>query len=256
MLDEEALIAAARRFADGDLSAVADVGGWRALDVDVQAKLRHLLRGMSAYETPRPLGEENGDVLFDWLAVPTGDHDALLDELRLTCAIPAPQQLGLSVWARGGVYVTPRWDDWTVVCGYDLPYDSGDAMRSFLERLSRRFGAAHWYGADYGYAGWALAENGELVRLYMYGDSPDQDEVFGEPHRAEVDATLMWYADIDDDKEDGRPRCGPAAVAAYGSVDPTAVGPHTRVEGHALIAVQDPASVPPGVFPLGTGLGG
>ncbi|WP_433759803.1 hypothetical protein [Nocardia sp. CA-135398] len=244
------MIAAARRFADGDLFAVADVGGWRALDVGEQVRLRHLLRGMSADETPRPLGEENGDVLFDWFAVRTGDHDALLDELGLTCALPATHQLGLRVWGRGCVYVTPQWDGWTLICGYNLPVYSAGAMRSFLERLSRRFGEAHWYGADYGYQGWALAESGELVRLYISGDSPDEDEVFGEPHRAEVDAALTWYADIEDDEEDGRPRCGPAAVAAYGSVDPTAVGPDTRVEGHGLIAVQDPASAPLGVFPL------
>lgn len=249
MLDKETLTSVARRFADRNLSAVADVGGWPALGVDERATLQGLLRGMSADETPEPLGGENGEVLFDWLAVPTGDQDALLDELGLSCAVPATQKLGLGVCGRGGVYVTPRWDGWTVVCGYLPPMDSVEAVRAFLERLSRRFGAAHLYGADYGYMWWALAENGDLVRLYISGDTPDEDEVFGEPHQAESDATAMLCPDIDDDEDDGRPHCGPAAVAAYGSVDPTAIGPHTRVEGHGLIAVQDPASAPLGVFP-------
>ncbi|MGW5754423.1 hypothetical protein [Nocardia rhamnosiphila] len=252
MLEKETLTSVARRFAAGDLGAVADVGGWRALDIDEQATLRHALRDMSADETPRPLGEENGDVLFDWLAVPTGDHAALLDELGLTCAVPAPQELGLGVWGSGGVYVTPQWDGWTLICGHGVSIESADSTPSGLERLSRRFGAAHWYGADYGCNGWALAENGKLVRLCMFGDALERDTFVGEPHRAEVDATLTRCADIDydDEDDDGRPRCGPTDVAAYGSVDPTAVGPHTRVEGHGLIAISDPASAPLGVFPV------
>lgn len=36
--------------------------------------------------------------------------------------------------------------------------------------------------------------------------------------------------------------------AAYGSVDPATIGPHTRVAAHGLIAVQDPASALLGVF--------
>ncbi|MEV0111214.1 hypothetical protein AB0H42_33495 [Nocardia sp. NPDC050799] len=144
MLDKETLTSVARRFADGNLFAVADMGGWSALRVDEQATLERMLQGMSADETPRPLGEENGAVLFDWLALPTGDHDALLDELRLTCAVPATQKLGLGVWGRGGVYVTPRWDGWTVICGYPPPMDS-ESMRALLERHRK----APWIGHPY-----------------------------------------------------------------------------------------------------------
>lgn len=249
MLEKGTLTSVARRFATGDLSAVAEVGGWRALDVDEQATLRNLLRDMSTEQTPRPLGEENGDILFNWVAVPTGDHAALLDELGLSCAVPATQELGLSVWGSGGVYLTPQWDGWTLICGHAVSIESTEAAPSELERLSLRFGAAHWYGADYGCDGWAVAENGKLLRLCMFGDALEEDTFVGEPHRAEVDATLTWYADIDEGDDGDRPRCGPGAVAAYGSVDPTGVGPHTRVEGHGLIAVRDPATAPIGVFP-------
>ncbi|NUS44943.1 MAG: hypothetical protein HOQ24_14805 [Mycobacteriaceae bacterium] len=249
MLEKEILTSVARRFAAGDLGAVAEVGGWRALDVDEQAMLRRILRDMSAEETPRPLGAENGDILFTWVAVPTGDHAALLDELRLTCAVPATQDLGLGVRGSGAVYLTPHRDGWTLICGHAISIEPAESAPGELERLSLRFGAAHWYGSDYGCDGWAIAENGKLLRLCVFGDALEQDTFIGEPHRAEVDATLTGYADIDDD-DDGRPRCGPAAVAAFGSIDPTAVGPNTRVDGHGLIAVQDPGSAPLGVFPI------
>src|SRR2546425_685032 len=130
MIEKETLTSVARRFAAGDLRAVAEVGGWRALEVDERATLHHLLRDMSADETPRPLGEENGDVLFTWVAVPTGDHAALLDELGLTCAVPATQELGLRVWGAGGVYLTPQWDGWTLICGHAVSMDSTESTPS------------------------------------------------------------------------------------------------------------------------------
>ncbi|MFF2554109.1 hypothetical protein ACFVUS_24135 [Nocardia sp. NPDC058058] len=251
MPENETLTSIARRLATGDLSAVADLGGWRALDVDDQGTLQQMLRDLSAAEAPRPLSENNGDLLCNWVAVPTGDHAALLDELGLTWSIPATQDLADAASGSGVVYVTPQWDGWTLIYGHAVSIGSTGSTPSELEQLSLRFGAAHWYGADYGCDGWAMAENGKLVRLCMFGDALERDTFIGEPHRAEVDAILTWRADIDyDEDDDGRPRCGPAAVAAYGSVDPTAVGPHTRVQGHGLIAVPNLAAGLLGMFPV------
>ncbi|MFD0363147.1 hypothetical protein ACFQZZ_17010 [Nocardia sp. GCM10030253] len=195
-----------------------------------------------ADETPHPMGEQNGDFLGDWIAVPTADKDGLIEALGLVDSRAVTMRAGWEASGSDGcVYLTPELDDWTLIFGYVLPDGYAvESVRALLNELSRRFGSAHWYYNDYGYTGWAMAERGELVRLYVSGDSPDADSVVGPPTRAEEDLQLLLLVNDDEDDEDndGRPNYDATMLAERASVDPTAVGPETRVRGQGRVAVQ------------------
>jgi hypothetical protein len=103
---------------------------------------------------------------------------------------------------------------------------------------------------------WCIAENGEIVRYY---DAFEPEREIGPRHPAEdgylpphengfpenafddVDpygheAFLAHYVRLKE--ELGIPdTCVATMVAARASVDPSALGPHTRVEGHGVLAL-------------------
>ncbi|OXM55101.1 hypothetical protein CFP75_01500 [Amycolatopsis alba DSM 44262] len=129
--------------------------------------------------------------------------------------------------------------------------------------LSRRFGAAHQYWRSHGDSttSWCVAEKGELVRFY---DVSAPEESVGElaaengyllPHE---DTPLPdgWADDIEHTEnpldwqrewvrryrrlkaELGLPdHCNADTIAEAISVHPGKIGPHTRVEGHGVIAL-------------------
>ncbi|MFI9503072.1 hypothetical protein [Nocardia sp. NPDC052566] len=220
--------------------ALLHAGGWYALESADQNLLRRLILGKIAREMPEPYAEPNGDFFGDWIAVSTADQDALLDALGLVDSMPVTMRLGWAVCGTDGcAYLTPELDGWTLIFGYRIPDDDmPDSLGTFLAELSRRFGAAQWYFHDYGAGGWAMAERGVLIRHCFYGDAPDDVDEFGPPHPAEVDEALDGHA------------LYPPAIAARASVDPTALGTHTRVRGHGRIGVVDRRVTPRGVYPI------
>jgi hypothetical protein len=191
------------------LAALAVLGEWPVLEPADQALLRQWIEDRVATETPEPMAELNGEFLDEWFAVSTGDRDALVEVLGLHQPMPVTMRIGWNLASVGEdrVYLTPELNGWTLIFCYFLPDREFATLRGFLVELSRRFGAAQYFYNDYGYQGWALAEHGELLRLYISGDSPESDEVVGPPHSADIMASAGL---LDDDESDDRPLCGTA----------------------------------------------
>jgi hypothetical protein len=173
------------------------------------------------------------------------------------------------------LYVTPVLDGWTLVFGHPpdeahpaetatdggqraAEYDFYSVVRVRCAALSDRFGAAHWYGTSCGdgWTAWCIAEHGRLLRCY---DIEDPDDQTGPRHPAEEGYALPHenpfphdaFDDIDfSDNEAFLARsgqlkqelnipdtCYSTDIAARISVDPEALGPRTRVEGHGVLAL-------------------
>ncbi len=217
-----------RRYA---LTGLAELVGWNGLDAADQALVRRLIRIKAPRETPEPF-EPDGQ----WYAIPTSDQAAVLDALDLSDPMPVTMRLGQAAvskgYAMGGAaYITPVLDGWTLVFMWDV--DQEDRVAA----LSRRFGTAHGYidWDDYhgsGFAsGWCVAEHGTILRCYFHQDGEHQ---VGDPLPAEQGFLLPHQiSDAPDDAE----ICYAPKIAARISVDPTALGPNTRVKGRAVMAL-------------------
>ncbi|MEU6243137.1 hypothetical protein [Streptomyces sp. NPDC047024] len=168
------------------------------------------------------------------------------------------------------VFVSPVLDGWTLVFGHSSPdaheiADGGEAdFRRVVRRrctgLSRRFGAAHWYAMNCGddWTGWCIAEGGEVVRHYDAdlaetggddGPGHPAEEGYLLPHQRPLPQDAVDTLDLDDPhafiagylrlrEELGVPdTCYAKDIAARLSVDPAALGPHTRVAGRGVLAL-------------------
>ncbi|GAA5104667.1 hypothetical protein [Nocardia iowensis] len=190
-------------------------------------------------ETPEPVE------ISEWYAVSTGNQDALAQAFGMVDARSVTMRRGIELigaWSPGSASVTyfsPELDGWTLVFGYPLPGigNSSEPLRTFLCHLSRRFGTACWYGSDYGLDGWALAENGELTRLFAEGEL-GRDEI-GPPHPAEAPSWPPTSWPPLPEELATWPTCDPATVAERTSLNPVTLGSHTGVRGHAVVAVSD-----------------
>ncbi|TDB87609.1 HEAT repeat domain-containing protein [Actinomadura sp. KC216] len=250
------------------LVALADIAGPAELDARDQLILRRLIRAKLATETPEPM-----HLCGMWHAVPTGDQAAVLDAFDLSDPEPVTMRLGGSAWNHdhhvgGGehgecsrVYVTPELDGWTLVFGQPFDGDEDldtDRLFARLRELSLRFGTAHWYGASCGddWTAWCVAEKGEIVRYY---DVFEPDDQVGTGHPAEDGYLLPHIDGFPDDAFDGvkisdseafqarymqvkeelgiPDECHSTSFAARASVDPSALGPRTRVRGHGVLAL-------------------
>ncbi|MFQ6229556.1 hypothetical protein [Nocardia sp. NPDC002869] len=165
--------------------------GWQNLDPADLAALHRLIRIKQRTETPRPLPQI--DFASTWYALPTTDQAAVLTALDLHDPVPATMRMGFAPWQgflpqyvntdayelddphrywRSGlpqVFVTPALDGWTLVLWEELLTQSDEEMYRRVERLSRRFGAAHRYcqfDSGHGYSSdWCVAESG-AVRIH------------------------------------------------------------------------------------------
>ena len=258
------------------LTALAETGGWDALEARDQALVERLIRIKIPGEVPSPM-----HLCGSWFAIPVADQAAVLAAFGLSEPRPATMRLGESAWnydhhcwagrehvrcAR--MYVTPVLDGWMLVFGA-LPEvahaDSDSAAEDALRRgaqercreLSVRFGAAHWYGASCGddWTAWCLAESGTSVRYY---DAFSPGGPIGPAHPAESGYLLPHEDGFPDDAFDGinpddtkafmtrylqvketlaiPDTAHATTIAARTSVNPAALGPHTSVTGHGLIA--------------------
>lgn len=189
------------------LTALANVGGWDALDETDQRAVTRLIEIKSANEVPKPMYLCDG-----WYALPTTDQAAVLDAFGLVASRPVTMRMGESAWYSDQhisffdehpscrrMYVTPGLDGWTLVFGelftteeHEIDIVPSDDIIRRCADLSTRFGAAHWYGAncdlyrrsyDDSWEAWCIAEAGEAIRYY---DADEPDKQIGDTHPAEA----------------------------------------------------------------------
>ncbi|MFF7449320.1 MULTISPECIES: HEAT repeat domain-containing protein [unclassified Streptomyces] len=273
------------------LEALAGIGGPNALSDRDLAAWRRLTRIKQLVEVP-----ENLHLCGSWFAVPSVDQAAVLAAFDLGDPEPVTLRTGASAWNHDShhwhgkrphercarVFVSPALDGWTLVFG-DSSQDThrvedaddpeavrGEVVRERCADLSRRFGAAHWYGMSCGdgWTAWCIAEDGEVVRFY---DAFEAEEgAVGARHPAEsgcllphetvdtgdaLDSFLDELSNAGDqlDVEDFYSRyaqarrdlgipdtCYATDIAARLSVDPGSLGTpgaRTRISGSGVLAL-------------------
>lgn len=151
----------------GVLEALAAIGGPAALARRDQEAWRQLTRIKQLTEVPYGM-----HLCGSWYAVPSIDQDAVLEAFDLGDSEPVTLRTGEAAWnhdhhswERNGphdgcarVFVSPALDGWTLVFGdtsqnthrIEDADDRDEALADVVRRrcidLSRRFGAAQWYG--------------------------------------------------------------------------------------------------------------
>jgi hypothetical protein len=257
----------------GALTALAEAGGWAALDARDQALVRRLIAVKRHRETPEPMHLCGG-----WFALPTDNQAAVLDAFHLRDPFPVTMRLGEAAWTRdqhdwsrgdhtrcARMYVSPALDGWTLVFGHipEVAHAAEDealltdSVRRRCAELSATFGAAHWYGASCGdgWTAWCIAERGELIRYYdvftpdsAIGPAHPAEEGYALPHTTQFPYDALEGVDTSDkaavlaryleakQRLGVRDRAHATTVAARASVDPSELGPHTRVVGQAVLA--------------------
>ncbi|MFD9353460.1 HEAT repeat domain-containing protein [Streptomyces sp. NPDC060031] len=271
-----------RRLRSGALEALAAIGGPSALDEADRNAVRRLTRIKQIDEVP-----EGMHLCGSWYAVPTADQRAVLQAFDLGAGEPVTVRTGAAAWnhdhhnwnrrghdACARVFVSPVLDGYTLVFGdssqdthriEDAGDDGRDAAMERVVRerctdLSRRFGAAQWYGMSCGdgWTAWCIAEKGEVIRFYDAFDAEGSGDD-GPGHSAEAGYLLPHEDRFPDDAFDGvnpsdagafaaryehvkreleiPDTCYAVDIAARLSVDPGSVGAATLVRGHGLLAL-------------------
>ncbi|GAA1656804.1 hypothetical protein [Actinoplanes couchii] len=255
------------------LTALANLGGWDALDPVDQRAMARLIEVKALTEKPGPM-----HLCGSWYAVPAAvGRQAVLDAFELADARPVTMRLGASAWnndrhnwdlgdhgACSRMYITPALDGWTLVFGTvptvaHLQSEAAfrEAVRAHCAELSGRFGVTQWYGASCGdgWTAWCLAEDGRVTDRY--------DILEPEPPENDHEPVIRYYDDL-------VARTAPPTttrfeqlhiegfgaptivrrnrslrgderhateVAAGLSINPAALGPHHTVTGRALLAL-------------------
>ncbi|MEV7783412.1 HEAT repeat domain-containing protein [Kitasatospora sp. NPDC088351] len=173
------------------------------------------------------------------------------------------------------VFLSPALDGWTLVFGNSSRdthriNDADDRERALdqvvRERcadLGRRFGSAQWYGMSCGddWTAWCIAEGGEVVRHYDAYNAEEDEDNDSPGHPAESGYLLPHQDGFPDEAFDGvsasdseafRVRylqvkeelqipdtCYATDIAARLSVNPGALGSHTRTAGHGVLALTE-----------------
>ncbi|WP_086829170.1 HEAT repeat domain-containing protein [Streptomyces sp. NRRL B-24572] len=170
------------------------------------------------------------------------------------------------------VFVSPALDGWTLVFGdssrdthrIEDADDRDEALPLVVGQrctdLSRRFGSAQWYGMSCGdgWTAWCIAEDGEVVRHYDAEDAEENgddgpshpaeagyllphedgfpDDAFDDVDTSDSDAFTTRYHQVKEELEIPD-TCYADDIAARLSVDPGALGPHTRTSGRGVLAL-------------------
>ncbi|MFJ9692137.1 hypothetical protein [Kitasatospora sp. NPDC101183] len=260
----------------GALAVLAELVDPRDLDPADRAAVRRLIRIKRLDETPHPLTA----CFLSWIAVRTGDQDALLDLLGLTDPEPVTFTLGSSVADADGhdgadgppfpqyarVYVTPELDGWTLLLGrWCSPIDAErtEEVARICRELSARYGSAqaYFHGAQNDGSAWLVAEDGVILRRAAseeyYEEGEEEAEEIGDPLPAERLELARLAAEFDGEDlefEWGFAQLDMARkLAAALSIDPYGVGPATRVRGRGVLALTPYGveyGVPPGAMPI------
>ncbi|MFD7441557.1 hypothetical protein [Streptomyces sp. NPDC059909] len=179
-----------------------------------------------------------------WLALPTGDQQAVLDAMDLTDPQPVPFTDAVQIVdddAHDGpayerVYVTPELNGWTLVVGAWCDPVEAD-MPALCEQLSTRFGQAqaYYYGAQNDGSAWLIAENGHILRRAVHTGEPDDAALtIGAPLPYE-EACRSETGDDEDEWEYRQWELAPE-LAGVLSIDPHKLGPHTPCRGQGVMA--------------------
>ncbi|MEU1664409.1 hypothetical protein ABZ547_12475 [Streptomyces sparsogenes] len=213
------------------------------LDARDKALLERRARIKASGEKPFP-----PDPRGWWYAVPGAAYEGVFAALGLHDRFPVTLEEGADVedmpWRRGAlpVFITPELDGWRMVFGnlVDVVGHDWDEWMGAVERLSQHCGEAQMFFEDQaaGADVWVVAERGRIRRRYAAESYPEWE---GEP--------LPWEdlrvddEDFDPEYDEAEPNEG-TARAAYAcgrlSVDPTEVGPATRIRGHGWLALNAP----------------
>lgn len=114
-------------------------------------------------DLPVPFGSR-----IAWLALDTNDTDAVATALGMRAPRRTNWADGIAAAYQASVFVTPPLGDWTLAVGTPLfPPDRAEAfVKPLLERLSRQFGEAQYFGThrDVEMHIWARARKGRLIR--------------------------------------------------------------------------------------------
>lgn len=223
------------------LTALVDLGGVDILDEVDRRLIERLIRVKMVREVPSPM-----HLCGSWYALPTSDRAAVLDAFGLSDPVPVTMRLGESAWNYdhhawaqddthqicSRVYVSPVLNGWTLVFGHpnghtpptDVDAPTEHTFGTRCGALSRRFGAAHWYGTSCGdaWTSWCIAEHGEIIR---YVDREEPENRLGASHPAESGV------DLDD--------CDATEIAARASIDPSALSADVPFEGHGVLALTE-----------------
>lgn len=232
----------------GALTALASAGGEEALSERDRAAVARLIRVKAADDRAEPLEACSAS----WIAVPGGDRAGIAEVLGLSGERLATFALGYSTVLHDSddwpdprrVYVTPEVDGWTLVLGpWCNPVDPerADEVLGALTALSRSYrqAQAYYYGEHGGGSGWALAEEGTVVRRFDASAQGDrQIPELGERLPEELALYTEWTRDEEDtDWEDTTPYMAPALALRLGATNPFALGPETAVRGRGVVAL-------------------
>lgn len=146
--------------------------------------------------------------------------------------LPANWRSGLVEAAERGAFVSPAVTDWVFAVGPDLRGAAGDVggfVTPLLERLSAAFGVAAWFTTNTAAEqhGWALAQQGELVRGYAFDG--DHGHVFWHGEVTDAERALQCFVDDPRDQSDDDVKWWPderivLALAGAWSLDPSRLG--------------------------------
>jgi hypothetical protein len=206
------------------LQAIVATAGWDGLDPTDQTVIGRLITIKLATEVAEPFDPRQ------WIAVRTHDQAALLDALGITASVPVTMRLGLSAYRahrdEARVFVSPVLDGWIIVLDPTLhsPWNHPADLTDLTDRLnvlSRRFGAAHYYHEGMAGGDWIITADGTAVC-----SCDDCGQLFCWPGCPIDHASLpdggIWLYD----------------VVRKVSVIPDELGPHTHLDGHAVLATS------------------
>ncbi len=121
-----------------------------------------------------------------WFAVKTRDRYKVAEILSVKNLSDCNWLTGIDRAYKGSVYITPAIDEWTLACGWGLPYGDNKAgieeVKGYLQVLSKEFGEAQYFTTHRvtEYHCWIKAIDGQIERVYSYsGESGENIAVEG-----------------------------------------------------------------------------
>jgi hypothetical protein len=173
-----------------------------------------------------------------WVAVRSQHAEKVIQALQLQQVQTCSWQQGVDSAYAQQVFVTPPIGEWTLVAGRSLPLvDNPTTLRAaetLLVRLSREFGEAQYFYSNrlVETHGWLQAQQGQLVRAYVYSGEQGETLVSTGKRSTAEPATLVntrSIAALRDPNYLEQPQLTTPSeelvmqIAAHWSVDPTAL---------------------------------
>lgn len=168
-----------------------------------------------------------------WLAIRSGNPQAVQEALALNNPVPCSWEEGLSAAHEQKLFISPAIRGWVFVMGANLPEPGDDVDRAFrfLMELSRKLGHVQFFSVNraVNHHTWAQVELGTVVRAYSWAGRVMWNQ--GATTRAESDLVLKCYAYGEGEEQVDYGRPDPAALnterlpllAARWSIDPTSI---------------------------------